>query len=104
MAELALGVLLGIMVGMLIIAYISTDIINKFIKQNSKLIYELAQAEEEIKDLKNIRHEEIKRNYKLSKVLEQIYKTMNDEKLSSMQCNVKIKELLHDCHQNSSKV
>lgn len=102
--EFILGILSGIVLGMLIIAYISTDIINKFIKQNSKLIYKLAQAEEEIEDLKDIRHIEIKRNYKLSKVLEQMYKTMNDEKLSSIQCNVKIKELLLDWYQNSSKI
>lgn len=102
--EFILGILLGIFIGMLIIAYISTDIINKFIKQNSKLIYKLAQAEEEIEDLKDIRHIEIKRNYKLSKILEQIYKMMNNEKLSSIQCNIKIKELLLDWYQNSSKI
>ena len=102
--EFVLGGLLGLVLGMLIIADISVNVINKYIKQNKELSSVLEESEQEIVELKETRHEEIKRNFKLSKILEQIYKTINDEKLSSAQCNVKIKELLLDWYQNSSKI
>lgn len=102
--EFILGGLLGLVVGMFIIADISVNVINNYIKQNEKLLYTLAESEQEIVELKEIRHIEIKRNFELSKVLEQIYKTINNEKLNSAQCNVKIKELLLVWYTNSSKI